>query len=110
MNLKECSILSAVIWAIARLDVAPGEGALQQCKIRFPKSPSPNSKIKSSTNEPSMRNAEILTEKYNKLKLHKIKNQLDTLSTNTGWTSTNVSTCNVGNKFLKLFQLQPGKG
>lgn len=38
---------------MASEDVAPGDGAFVQCKILLPTSPSPNSKMKSSTKEPS---------------------------------------------------------
>jgi len=44
---------STIIFAIARLEVAPGEGALRTCSTLLPKSPSPESNTKSSTSVPS---------------------------------------------------------
>ena len=47
------STSSAIISAIAKDDVAAGDGALRTCSILFPSAPWPSSKIKSSTNLPS---------------------------------------------------------
>lgn len=57
MSLNELSTLSEIILAMARLEVAPGEGALQQWRILLPVGPSPYSKMKSSTSEPSILSA-----------------------------------------------------
>ncbi len=47
--------------AIAREEVAAGDGALRTCKVRFPMSVLPLSNIKSSTNLPSLSKAWALT-------------------------------------------------
>lgn len=46
------SILSAITLAIANEEVAPGDGAFLQCKIRLLRGPAPESNTKSSTRFP----------------------------------------------------------
>lgn len=54
LNLNSLSILSAIIFAIASDEVAPGEGAFLQCKTRLPIAPDPGweSNTKSSIKVP----------------------------------------------------------
>ena len=56
-KLKVSCTLSAIISAMAREDVAAGEGELRTCMIRLPSCPSPWSKTKSSTRLPSLSKA-----------------------------------------------------
>ena len=52
-RLKRSWTFSATIFAIAKEDVAPGEGAFLTCRTRLPMSPAPPSNTKSSTKFPS---------------------------------------------------------
>ena len=56
-RLNVVSTLSDIIFAIAREDVAAGEGALRTCKVLFPTDVVPTSNMKSSTKLPSISSA-----------------------------------------------------